>query len=264
MEREDLAPRSLSRVMGVFEAIAKAPAGMTLAEISVALGAPKSSLLSLLRSLATKGYLTHDGQRYGLGPAMFRLAADILSARQLPKLIRPFLEELLERSQETAILAVIDRNARMVTYAEVLDSPQSVRYTVPAGASRPLYCSSAGRLLLSFQPTAWCDHYLGSTELKPLTDKTVTDVTALRREIDAIRASGVSVTNGEAIPGAGGISAPVFNPDGTVDACVMVAGPSDRMAAQAARFRDLVKDVASRASGRVAPGPERRLAAVAG
>ncbi|MGE3759637.1 MAG: helix-turn-helix domain-containing protein, partial [Pseudobdellovibrionaceae bacterium] len=49
-------PRSLARVLGLFDAIAHAGDGLTLARLSVELKSPKSSLLTLLRPLVAKGY----------------------------------------------------------------------------------------------------------------------------------------------------------------------------------------------------------------
>ncbi|MFC7691916.1 helix-turn-helix domain-containing protein [Paeniroseomonas aquatica] len=42
-------PRALGRTLGIFAAVAAAPEGLPLAELSAALGSPKSSLLALLR-----------------------------------------------------------------------------------------------------------------------------------------------------------------------------------------------------------------------
>src|SRR5256885_15968201 len=76
-------PRSLARVLGLFDAVAKSADGLTLAKLSASLAAPKSSLLMLLRPLAAGGYLVHEGGRYRLGPAAFRLASGIQSPRGL-------------------------------------------------------------------------------------------------------------------------------------------------------------------------------------
>src|SRR5215203_3527413 len=94
-------PRSLRRILGLFDTIAKASNGLSLAELSIMLESPKSSLLMLLRQMVDLNYLVHEGDRYRLGSAIFRLASDILSMRQFPKLIRPYMEELAARSQES-------------------------------------------------------------------------------------------------------------------------------------------------------------------
>jgi len=50
-ERDVSGPRSLTRLLGLFGVLSQATNGMTLAELSVSLESPKSSLLNLLRPL---------------------------------------------------------------------------------------------------------------------------------------------------------------------------------------------------------------------
>ena len=225
MAKQESSPRSLTRVLGLFGAIAKSGDGMTLARLSVELGSPKSSLLTLLRPLVAKGYLTHENGVYRLGPAVFRLAADILSTRSFPKLIRPFMQELVERSQESVYLAIIDRNARCVSYVEGVESPQPVRYMAPLGSPRPLYCSAAGRLLLAYAEESWREQYLKSVQLKAVTDRTLTNRAELRRELEKIRKTGLAISIGEAVPGAAGLAAPVFDTTGNVAAALLIGAP---------------------------------------
>src|SRR5687768_17943274 len=52
---------------------------LPLADISVALGVPKSTLLNSLRPLVSDDFLVVEGVLYRLGPRAFRLAATISS-----------------------------------------------------------------------------------------------------------------------------------------------------------------------------------------
>ena len=249
MAHEENSPRSLARVLGLFGAIARTADGMTLARLSAELDSPKSSLLTLLRPLVAKGYLTHDGGIYRLGPSIFRLAADILSTRSFPKLIRPFMQQLVERSQESVYLAVIDKSARCVSYVEGIDSPQPIRYMAPLGAPRPLYCSAAGRLLLAFADEQWREDYLRTVQLKPMTDRTLTNRAELRKEIEKIRKTGLAISLGEAVPGAAGLAAPVFDADGKAAAALLIGAPVDRFERELPALRKLMKEMATQASG---------------
>ena len=249
------APRSLGRLLGLLEAIAKAPNGLSLAELSAALGSPKSSLLNLLRPLVGSGHLLHAGGRYELGPAVFRLATEILSRRRLSSLLRPYLDELVARSGETAFLCVIDREAGLATYVDCVDSPQMVRYTVRIGTARPLYGSAAGRMLLAHQPAAWCEGYFARTPLAPLTSRTVTDLRRLRDILAEARRERVTVTLGEVVPDAGGIAAPVFNRDGTVDAALLLGAPIARFRRELPGLKRIIGELAERASAAMGYAP---------
>lgn len=248
--------RATLRVLGVFESIAKAGDGLTLAALSGTLAVPKSSLLLLLRPLVAAGYLTHRDGVYRLGSSVFRLAAGILSTRSFPKLVRPYMEQLVADSEETVFLAVIDRELQRVVYVECLESPQLVRYTVPVGSSRPLYCSAAGRLLLAYESDDWRAKYLQTVKLVPLTPRTVTNKHVLGKELDKIRRTGIAVSTGEAVADAAGVAAPIVDARGVVVAALLIGAPTDRFQKELPLLRRLVKDAAGGASGALAQHAE--------
>ena len=167
-------PRAIARLLGIFDVIATKPEGMTLAELTIALGAPKSSLLALLRPLTRSGHLDHENGRYLLGREIFRLASHIVSTRKFSAIMKDILARLAEESGETTILATLDRVSRAMTYVDVVESRKFVRYAVPAGVTRPIYCSAGGSCLLAHQTPEWREDYLVKTTLAQLTPRTVT------------------------------------------------------------------------------------------
>ena len=247
-DRDVTGPRSLARLLALFDVLSLMPEGMSLAELNVTLDTPKSSLLNLLRPLVSEGYLVHAAGTYRLGPSIFRLAASVMSAWNFPKMIRPFMEELVERTGESVLLGVLNRDAEVMTYVEILDSPHPVRYQIPVGTTRPLYASSAGRLLLAYTDKAWRDQYLTSASFKV---KTATPMTraSLMRELDKIRSEGISTSIDGFMVGLAAVAAPVFDGEGRCIASLNIAGPSDRFRHELETLKATVKDVAARASG---------------
>lgn len=253
MIADSASPRSVMRVIGLFDALAAAEGGLALVELSQLLGSPKSSLLTLLRPLVSSGHMLHSGGRYRLGPAAFRLASGILASRRYPEEIRAALEWLAEQSGETVFLTAIDREAGLVAYIEMIESPQAVRYVPTAGSTRPLYTAAAGRMLLAHQDPKWVEAYLRRTELKKVTERSITSLTRLREIIERTRREGVSVTDGETVSGAAGCAAPIFGDDGTVDMAILIGAPRERFAQNAERMIVLVKEAAARASAGAKP-----------
>lgn len=241
--------RSAMRLVALFEALAKSEEGVSLAELSTTVAAPKSSLLGILRSMVALGYMEHGHGLYRLGPKSFRLAADILAVRRFPNLVRPILQDLAAKSGETVFLVVLDLTARRVTYADVIDSANPVRYTVPTGTSRPLYSSAGGLMLLAYQEAAWIDAYIDSTRLEPLTARTLTDPRQLHERLAAIRREGFAISLGETVPGAAGLAAPIFNADGSVDAGLLIGTPMDRFEQELPALKRLLREAVTRASG---------------
>lgn len=153
-DRVDQTPMSVTRVLQLLRLLADQPGGLALAPLCVSMNAPKTSVLSLLRGLTVHGYLQRSDAVYRLGPESFSLGASLLSARSLDVVAMPFLREAVARSGETALLATIDRAAGQLIYSPIIESTRTIRYAVPAGTTRPLFASSAGRVLLAFQDEA--------------------------------------------------------------------------------------------------------------
>ncbi len=249
-DRDATGPRSLARLLRLFDVLSLMPNGMSLAELNVTLDSPKSSLLNLLRPLVAEHYLVHSAGVYRLGPSIFRLAASVMSAWNFPKIVRPFMGELVERTGESALLGVLDHEAELMTYVEIVDSRHPVRYQIPVGTTCPVYASTAGRLLLAYVDKLWRDQYVNTVAFKVKTAIPLTRA-SLVRELDKIRAEGVSSSIDDCSIGISAVAAPVFDGNGRCVASINIAGPSDRFRHNLESLKATVKDVAARASGLV-------------
>lgn len=242
-------PRSLTRLLGLFDVLAKSHDGMTLAELNQALQSPKSSLLNLLRPLVADGYLACDNGRYRLGLSIFRLAASIMSVWNFSSSMRPYLEELALKSEESVYLGVLDKVDAVITYVDAIDSAKAIRFSIPVGAARPLYSTAAGRILLAFGDPDWVEDYLKNAKLAPYTPQTVSSRKALREELENIRRTRISISMGETFPESGAIAAPIFGADGKLIAAIAIGAPISRLEARLQELRPLVSGIAARASG---------------
>lgn len=241
-------PMALARVLRVLRVLAEHPEGLTLAQLNVRLDVPKTSLHSLLRGLVGESYLQRSDVAYRLGAESFALGAALLNARSLSSIATTHLNDARAKTGETVLIAAIDRSSGRLTYTQIVESHKPVRYTVPVGTTRPLYASSAGRVLLAFQQEDWTRKYLRSADLRPMTETTVTDRRQLARIIDRIRAEGHASTIGEVTPDVAGFAAPVFQADGQVDAALIIAAPIERGRAAAERLCSVAVETAQQLS----------------
>ena len=246
--------RAVARVLDILEALSARPAGASLTELAQALGAPKTSLLPLLRTLVGRGYATRgDSGRYAVGPRW--LAAGDRAAAAAPDLVEaahPILQSLTRETGETTFVAVLPPEHSELVYVDKVESPQRIRYSAELGERRPLYCTATGLGLFAFLEPARREGLVRTLHLARHTRRTTTSRELLRRRLQAIRSAGVAVTVDEFVIGAGGAAAPVYGRDGRLVAACAVTGPTARIQAGRRRFAEAARRAAAEITERLA------------
>jgi IclR family acetate operon transcriptional repressor len=254
-------PRSVGRVLELLGRLAGAPQGLPLATLAAATGAPKTSLLGLLRGLAAEGYAVQQESLWRLGPEAVGLARAILAAAgggDLVATARPALERLAEQAGETAMFAVLAPDRRAMVYADKVESRTALRFAATIGDARPIHCTASGRVMLAFLPGSWSAEFLRIARLTPHSPTSVTDRRTLRRIVEETRAKGYAVTLGEATEGVAGIAAPVFDARGEVVGALVLAGPIARVEPRLAPLARRVREAAREVSRRLGHRPARQ------
>jgi DNA-binding IclR family transcriptional regulator len=116
-------------------------------------------MAALLRGLAVADLVVVAEGSYQLGPGAFGLGSALLEARrrlQSSDPVREGMRRLVARSGETVLFGVRDADASSLTYVEVIESQNAVRFAVSVGDRRPLYCTAGGRVLLAAEPEDGC------------------------------------------------------------------------------------------------------------
>lgn len=239
------APRSVNRILQIFDDLCSRPTGASLATLSDSLGIPKSSLLNLLRGLLASNHLAFVDGLYQLGPEAYGLASAIIGTRRylgVTDLARPVMRRLAEASQETAVLAVMSGDRSAAIYVEKIESPNAIRFSATVGDSRPLLWSAVGRVLLAFQVDHWLNEYMRTAKLVRHTPQTEIRRTRLRDILEEVRRNHVAVTADQGTRNVSGFAAPIFDGSGNLVAAVGIAAPTDRTRSRVAAFSRLAHD----------------------
>ena len=122
-----------------------------------------------------------DG-KYRLGLALFELGALVRRKMDFTAAARPFLRMLMEKTGETAHLAILDHGS--VLYMITHESQQAIRVSSNVGTRAPAHSTAVGKALLAFQTEEWIDQVV-ARGLPPSTPNTITDAKAFRRELAA-------------------------------------------------------------------------------
>lgn len=217
----------LKKAICLLDCMSRGDGPFGVSELSRELSMPKTTVHRILSTLCGDNVVIRtESGLYKIGPTVLLWSGSYKFSTGLIEIARPYLEKLREESQETVHLAVFERG--VAQYADRVDSPQTVvlRWS-RLGMQLPLYCTSAGRAILSSLPEVELADYLAATKLETRTANTVTNLEQLKKMLrrfsiqgyaeeveeneDSIRCVGAAIKNGRGYPVAAiSLTAPSF------------------------------------------------------
>lgn len=235
---------SVGRALAVLEALARSDRELGVSEVSGVTGLAVGTAHRLLATLAYHGYVRQNAASRKYGPGMKLLSVAAAAHERIGAISRPFLTRLMQVSQETANLAVLEGNSAL--YTEQVPPPRMLRIFTEPGNRVPLHTAGTGKVLLAYQPPQVVETIIGQTGLSRTTPNTITGRTELLAVLDRVRKQGYAIDLEEQEEGVCCLAAPVFTPDGQILAAISVSGPASRLGRS--RLNDLIphaKNVAS-------------------
>jgi DNA-binding IclR family transcriptional regulator len=229
MEFRSLESSSTLRGFAVLELIARAESPPSLEELTRRSGLPKPTVYRILGLLMRGGLVQREAfdKRYTVGPRTADLSLTVQMRSPLRARRHAILARLVEEIGETCNFTMLDGNE--VLYLDRVETPEKVRLHMEVGSRVPLHCTASGKLFLAHLAPAQLRKVLGAGPLKRYTDRTVTGVDALERELRKIRAAGIGTDTGEFLLGSVCLAVPVTDTRARMCAAVAVHGPAPRM-----------------------------------
>jgi IclR family KDG regulon transcriptional repressor len=229
---------TLQKGLQILEALAASPRPLGITDLSKSLKMNKSNVHRLVKSLCTLNYLTQNSDRsYRPSLKLWKLGSAVMSHDNLSRLCAGEMSRLAQKTAETINLSVLD--GLQTLYIDKIDSAQSVRTYTERGGNGPLHCVATGKVLLAYSYDALRGPV--SKILEKHTPKTIISIKALDAEMAEIRKVGYAINTGEYSIDAGGIAAPIFDPEGKILAAIGVSGPLSRLNRQ--KLKDLAGSV---------------------
>lgn len=244
-DRRRVGVQSLGRAFGILEEVARHREGIGLAELSKRVGLHNSTTFHLVKTMVALGYIRQgkDSKRYRVGRPLFALAASSLDEIEMVNLATPILEELSRETGESSHFAV--RMGDAVVVIARTSGPGAFQLTDRVGVVRPAHCTALGKVILAALRPDQLARFLERVELKPSTDKSITEVPVLLREIDEIRRSGIAFDDGEFNLEVRCIAVPVQDFTGQVIGALGISGPVWRLTIQALQSRAKIVQAAA-------------------
>jgi IclR family KDG regulon transcriptional repressor len=254
-ERQSVGIQSLGRAFGILEAVARHRDGIGLADLSRLVGLHNSTTFHLAKTMVALGYVRQekDTKRYRIGRPLFALAASALDEIEMVSVATPVLEDLARQTGESSHFAV--RMGDAIVVIARTSGPGAFQLAERVGVVRPAHCTALGKAILAALEPDQLMRLLKRTGLKPSTEKSVTDIGALTREIDETRRTGIAYDDGEFNLEVRCIAVPVTDFTGKVIGAIGISGPVWRLSQQELKSRaKTVQEAAARLSGEFGAG----------
>lgn len=240
--------QSVRKAITLLRATAASGEGASVSALARAAGLPRATALRLIQTMEQDGFLLRvpRSDRVLLGPELVRLARQVDPGTQLREVAHSRLGELSEAVRETVTLSVVapDGGLDLVYQAA---GPQHLVPRSWLGQRFPLHASSSGKVLLSTYDEERLERLLRDP-LPALTPHTITTRSALRQELEQVRARGYAATVDELEEGLAGVSVGIFAESGALVGVINVSGLSQRLDEPARRravdhMREAVDDI---------------------
>ncbi|MBS7525290.1 IclR family transcriptional regulator [Fusibacter paucivorans] len=216
--------KSVERAFILVEELAKEPREYSLTEISRTLNWPKSTVHGLLSTLVQYRYVDQSPEtgRYRLGIRFFELGMHVGRMWDIRGVASPYIQKLNQTLGEMVQLGTEDKGE--VLYLDKIDSLHLIRLVSEIGGRLPLHCTGLGKVLLAYMPSDQMHFIIRKHGLKRFTDRTITTLPLLEKDLSAIRDQGYAMDDGEIMEGIRCIAAPIFDGRNHVRYAVSVSG----------------------------------------
>jgi DNA-binding IclR family transcriptional regulator len=203
-----LAP-SVIKAFEILKALGESSEGMGISALAKRLKIGKSTVHGITAAMEELGVVIRDRRtkQFRVGFTLLELARKLLEGLELAEVAKKPMECLVERTEETAFLGVLNRDH--VTIVEAVDSPKEFKVTAPRGTRLSLRAGAVGKVFLANLERGLAVVILRKKGLKAYTPNSITDMDRYLAELDRVAEMGYAMDDGEYLIGVTAIAAPI-------------------------------------------------------
>lgn len=238
---------SLLRSVRVLFGMVESGQSMTVTRLAQALDLPVSTTHRILNVLRQAGYVVQheDTGSYGPGMEFLRVSYMLAASSPFPTTVHAVLNDLVERSGESAFYGAYLKETRRMRFVSVLQSHHAIQYVLRDNTTYSLLWGASGRSMAASLPEDQVLEIFEREKDSAEGAQTLPDWPAFRAMLGDIRQAGHAVSDGQRHEGSHAIAAPVVGANDTLLGCVGLAMPASRRKAQRTKQAiDLVKEAA--------------------
>ena len=217
--------KSLEKGLNIISLLSRRGSPVKLEELVKISGVRKTSCFRILQTLTRSGFAVKDPVTCGyfIGPKMISIGMTALGSSGIRELALPFMKEIRKKTGTTVNLGIL--SGHDVIFVERLQSAHIVEANLHVGSRLPVHLSSMGKAILAYLPEAELEAVLKQICLEKKTEKTITSIAALKRELREIRKKGFALNDEELETGLFAIAVPLLNHAGIAVASMNISFP---------------------------------------
>ena len=184
------------RVTDILELLSKTSIGHTLKEISDTLNIPQSTISPILQTLCKTQFIMRNEYtlKFSIGVTSFMVGYSFINSLDILEIIKKHMRKIVKETDEICQLGIL--NEKDVLYIAKVEPTQPIKLESHVGKTFPAHTTALGKALLSKYDDEKI-RSLYSQKMKKLTEKTISDVNILIKEIQYIRANYIAEESGE-------------------------------------------------------------------
>ncbi len=200
---------SVKKAFQILKLISDTDGGLGISDLAKRLEIGKSTVHGITSALEALGTIIRDPKtkRYILGLTLLELGRSAYSQIDLKDLARPVMEDLMEKTQESVFVGVL--NGERVTIIDIVESKQDLKMTSTRGTTIPLLAGAVGKVLLGTMSDEKAGEIVRKKGLFRFTEHSITDPEAFLQEVRMAREKGYATDYEEYILGVRAVASPI-------------------------------------------------------
>lgn len=241
--------RTLVRAFEILDYASQYPtSGVLLKDICEKMDLSKSTAHVIVQTLLALGYLetlANNDKRYVLGSSAYILGMKYLNKKDFISSIAPELQKLCEKWKKTGFVGVL--KGGYIVYVHKYTPSSSIISSCPLGSQKSAYATGLGKAFIAFSKNE--EEIISQMDFVKISEKTITDKDAFRKELQDIRSRGYAIDDRENDKLLSCVAVPVFDHSGYPVASMSLTGLYDENEDMKLLAKDLVE--ASRKISRI-------------
>lgn len=223
---------SVTKALKVLKAFLSDDVDYTLTQLSQKCGIGKTSMLRILTSLQSEGFVKYNTEtrKYHLGLILYQLGTSAYRFMDIKKICYPILKDVAVRSGQIVHLAVLAEDEIVVVdriYAEV--NIDILGLVSKVGGTVPVHCTGVGYVLAAFSDPEQQERLISKCDFVQYSNNTICDPEKFKERLSVVKKEGFAINDGEHESFLRCITRPIFGANGKVLAAFSISGLRETM-----------------------------------